>query len=57
VIGNNIYYSFAGEGLIDEYETDYLDMKTRGTAEARRRRHRVRKTKVRQLWTRNLPNP
>jgi len=37
IIGENRYFSFAGEGLIEEYETDYLNLKLRGTAEARRR--------------------
>ncbi len=37
IIGDNRYYSFAGEGLIEEYHTDYLNLKLRGTAEARRR--------------------
>jgi len=35
IIGNNRYYSFAGEGLIEEYETDFLNMLLRSTAEAR----------------------
>jgi DNA repair protein RadC len=29
IIGDNIYYSFAGEGLIEEYETDYLNQMLR----------------------------
>ncbi len=27
IIGNNKYYSFAGEGLIEEYELDFLNFK------------------------------
>lgn len=27
IIGNNKYFSFAGEGLISQYETDYLSLK------------------------------
>ena len=37
IIGDNRYFSFAGEGLIEEYETDFLNMMLRGTAEAKRR--------------------
>ena len=42
VIGDNRYYSFAGEGLIEEYETDFLNTMLRGTAEARRRLYKAR---------------
>jgi DNA repair protein RadC len=37
IIGENNYYSFAGEGLIEEYENDFLNLMLRGTAEARKR--------------------
>src|SRR4030042_1938429 len=37
IIGDNKYYSFAGEGLIEEYETDFLNQMLRGAAEARKR--------------------
>jgi DNA repair protein RadC len=37
IIGENKYYSFAGEGLIEEYETDFLNQMLRGAAEARKR--------------------
>ena len=40
VIGNNTYFSFASEGLIEEYELDFLSLKMRGTAEAKRRRYK-----------------
>ena len=43
IIGDNRYYSFAGEGLIEEYETDFLNQKLRGTAEARKRIYKARK--------------
>jgi DNA repair protein RadC len=36
IIGDDKYYSFAGDGLIKEYETDFLDFMLRGTADARR---------------------
>ena len=42
IIGDNRYFSFAGEGLIEEYEMDYLNMKLRGTSEARRKLYRAR---------------
>ena len=29
IIGDNQYYSFAGDGLIGEYETDYLNQMLR----------------------------
>ena len=40
VIGDNTYYSFASAGQIEEYESDFLGLKVRGTAEAKRRRYR-----------------
>jgi DNA repair protein RadC len=42
IIGNNKYYSFANEGLIEEYETDFLNLRTTGTSEAKRRLYRAR---------------
>ncbi len=42
IIGDNRYYSFAGEGLIEEYESDYLNLMLRGTSEARRRIYKAR---------------
>jgi len=30
IIGNNRYYSFAGEGLISQYEMDFLGLKIKG---------------------------
>jgi DNA repair protein RadC len=41
IIGENKYYSFASEGLIEEYETDFLNQMLRGAAEARKRFYRV----------------
>jgi len=35
IIGNNRYFSFAGEGLIEEYELDFLNLKVRGASEAK----------------------
>jgi DNA repair protein RadC len=41
IIGDNRFYSFAGDGLIEEYETDYLNLKLKGTSEAKRRLYRA----------------
>ncbi len=49
IIGNNRYFSFASEALIEEYELDFMNLRTRGTAEAKRNRYRAK------LSTRNLP--
>ena len=38
IIGNNKYFSFAGEGLIEEYELAFLNLKIRRTSEGKRRR-------------------
>jgi DNA repair protein RadC len=43
IIGNDRYYSFASEGLIEEYENDFLSLRTTGTAEAKRRRYKARR--------------
>jgi len=40
IIGNDKYFSFAGEGLIDQYELDFLGLKMKGTSETRRRLYR-----------------
>ncbi len=37
VIGDNRYYSFAAEGLIEQYEADFMNVMLRGMAESRRR--------------------
>ncbi len=42
IIGDNRYFSFAGEGLIEEYEMDFLNLRVRGTAEAKRNRYRAK---------------
>ena len=42
IIGNNRYYSFANEGLIEEYETDFLNLRTSGTSEVKRKLYRAR---------------
>ncbi len=35
IIGNNRYFSFAGQGLIEEYELDFLNLKMKGVSEAK----------------------
>jgi DNA repair protein RadC len=42
IIGEGRYFSFAGEGLIDEYQMDFVNLKLRGTSEGKRR---IRRTK------------
>ena len=42
IIGDNRYFSFAGDGLIEEYEIDFLNLKLRGTSEAKRRIYRAK---------------
>ena len=42
IIGNNTYFSFAGDGLIDEYELDFINLKTKGVREAKRRMYRAK---------------
>jgi DNA repair protein RadC len=42
IIGENRYYSFAVEGLIEKYEGDFLDLKLKGVSEAKRRLYRAR---------------
>ena len=37
IIGNNTYFSFAGEGLIEEYELDFINLKTRRGSRAKKR--------------------
>jgi len=42
IIGDNRYFSFADDGLIEEYELDFLNLKLRGTSEAKRRLYRAK---------------
>ncbi len=42
IIGDNKFFSFAGEGLIEEYELDFLNLKVKGTAEGKRRLYRAK---------------
>ncbi len=42
IIGGNRYFSFAGEGLIEEYELNFLNLKIKGVSEAKRRLYRAK---------------
>ncbi|MFH1662812.1 MAG: DNA repair protein RadC [Chloroflexota bacterium] len=42
IIGDNKYFSFAAEGLIEQYELDFLGLKVKGVSEARRRIYRAK---------------
>ncbi len=41
IIGNNLYFSFAGEGLIEEYKMGFLNIKIRDRADDKRSRYKV----------------
>jgi len=41
IVGENRYFSFASEGLIEEYELNFLNLKLRGVSEAKRRLYRA----------------
>jgi len=41
IIGDNRYYSFAAQGLMEEYETDFMSLMLKGTAESRRRLYHI----------------
>ncbi len=42
IIGNNRYFSFASEGLIEEYELSFLNLKMKGVSEAKRKLYRAK---------------
>ena len=50
IIGNNRYFGFAGEGLIEQYELDFLNLKIRGVSEAKRRLYRVQQSAPELHW-------
>ena len=56
IIGDNRYFSFAGEGLIEEYEMDFLNLKVRGTSEAKRNRYRAKLSDPRPPWAEKKDN-
>ncbi len=42
IIGNNRYFSFAGEGLMEEYKMGFLNIKIRDRADAKRSQYRAK---------------
>lgn len=50
IIGDNRYFSFAAEGLIEEYEMDFLNLKLRGTSEVKRRLYKARLDNSKLPW-------
>ena len=50
IIGDNRYFSFASEGLIEEYEMDFLNLKVRGTAEGKRKLYRAKSSAPELPW-------
>ncbi len=42
IIGDNRYFSFAAEGLIEQYELDFMGLKIKGVSEAKRRLYRAK---------------
>ena len=42
IIGNDRFFSFAAEGLVEQYELDFLNLKLKGVSEARRRIYRAK---------------
>jgi len=50
IIGSNRYFSFAGEGLIEEYELDFLNLKIKGVSEAKRRLYRAKLSATELHW-------
>lgn len=41
IIGNNIYFSFADEGLIEKYEDGFLNLKIKGGLDTKRNYHKA----------------
>ncbi|GAH80248.1 unnamed protein product, partial [marine sediment metagenome] len=50
IIGGDRYFSFAGEGLIEGYELDFLNLKMRGVSEAKRRLYRAKSSAPELHW-------
>jgi DNA repair protein RadC len=42
IIGDNRYFSFAGAGLIEEYELGFLNLKMKGVSEGKRRLYKAK---------------
>jgi DNA repair protein RadC len=54
IIGENRYFSFAGEGLIEEYELEYLNLKMKGISEAKRKLYRAKLLSPELPWNRKI---
>ncbi|MFB0558984.1 MAG: DNA repair protein RadC [Dehalococcoidales bacterium] len=50
ILGNNRYFSFAGEGLIDEYKMGFLNIKIRDRADTKRSRYRAKLSESELHW-------
>ncbi len=50
IIGNDRYFSFAGAGLIEQYELDFLNLKMKGTSEAKRRVYQAKLSDAQLPW-------
>lgn len=50
IIGENRYFSFASQGLIEEYELDFLNLKMRGVSEAKRRLYQAKLPTLELPW-------
>jgi DNA repair protein RadC len=50
IIGDNCYFSFAGQGLIEEYSLDFINLKMRGASEAKRQLYRTNLSRDGFLW-------
>ncbi len=42
IIGDNKFFSFAAEGMSEQYELDFLGLKVKGVSEARRKIYRAK---------------
>ena len=50
IIGDNLYFSFAGSGLIEEYELDFLNLKMKDVSEGKRRLYKAKLGTSELLW-------
>jgi len=50
IIGDNCYFSFAGQGLIEEYSLDFLNLKMRGVSEAKHQLYRANLSRHELPW-------
>jgi DNA repair protein RadC len=50
IIGENRYYSFAGEGLIDKYEEDFLNIRIRDRFGTKPSRYRAKLSDTEHYW-------